>query len=1315
MTMVDKFLSDASFLTPDYMVHSTWMEHGPFAFWLTRALKPRVLVELGVFRGYSYFALNQAVAHDLLDTQCFGVDTWAGDEHGGVYGEDIFLSVRDHNELKYKSQSTLIRSTFNEAVQYFADGSIDLLHIDGRHFEEDVREDYETWLPKLSDRAVVLFHDTNIHDQGFGVYKLWAELKARHPHFEFPYGCGLGVLGVGRHLPPEIRGLFEASSEERALIQRAYSTLGSGVRARFDADTQTAHARWLERTTAAEKEDLVQDLERQKSVAEELRCRLETEREALAKEADRQTETMELLQARVACEQQAMSTEQARQKSAIGRLWVGSTLAQAAMSEELDRQGLAASRVLTRLLLKNKAMSNELDRQKSTARSLRSRLDDAEQSLARAQAHAHRLEAFRAQAGFASSRERFGNLNGLSTGGRRFELVRKKAKTAAGIVEPFFWTDWYLEQHPEAAASGLTAIQHYLTIGEARGFDPNPAFKSGWYSREYRGELQGFDGSPFVHFILYGANELREPNPRRDFQTYVAAHGFTSGLEGFTRYLAEPPAPVWGDPSDEAIIRPFFDEKYYLEENSEAALNGMDALKHYLIRGEALGANPNRAFDVDWYRNVNTDVRAGNGGMFAHFIRYGANEMREPNSRQDFRAYVAAHGFSSGLEAFARYLAEAPELVAEESADQNAIEPYFEEAWYLEQNPEVAQSGLNALEHYLTIGEVLGYAPNRAFDVRWYRSANSDVGTSGANLFAHFIRYGANELREPNPRQDFRAYAAAHGFSSGREAFARYLAEASAAVGEEPSDADLIRPYFDEALYLEQNPEIEHSGRSALEHYLAIGEVLDCVPNRAFDVKWYRSANPDVGANDANLFAHFIRYGANELREPNPRQDFRTYVAAHDFPSGLEAFARYLAEAPSVESDDNVIRPYFDEAWYLEQHPEVAASGQGGLKHYLAKGEALGYDPNPAFSVAWYRNKNSDVVADGNLLFPHFIRFGANELRTPNPRFDIRFYAFSHELTSGLEAFSHYLREHQADQPIAADQVSPDEANALMGDPSVLTSPMRVVVGIVLSNNTSEQIRRIVQTTKMALSRCPFTNGGVSIFDNGSDGAFLDESKLPAEVALFSAGRQLGFGNGHNALMADAFSKGADVYIAANPDGAFHPDCITHLLAMNVMQQGDALLEAVQFPEEHPKFYSPCTLETAWISGACFLMPRKIWEATGGFDPNIFLYCEDVDLSWEAHYHGFKTLTCPKALFYHDVSGRGYSAWRYREMLISGRYLGYKWGSPEFMEWAESELVDRKFALSVEELPTYGDIPVDPERRRFANFSNGFSFAPIRW
>ncbi len=166
------FISQASFAMPELIVESAWIEHAPFAFWLVDALRPRTVVELGVHRGFSYFVFCQAVRQLGLDARCFGVDSWAGDQHAGFYGEDVFAAASGDNR-HYRDFSRLIRGDFADALGAFADGSIDLLHIDGCHTYEAVRRDFEMWLPKLSARGVVLFHDTAEYERGFGVYLLW--------------------------------------------------------------------------------------------------------------------------------------------------------------------------------------------------------------------------------------------------------------------------------------------------------------------------------------------------------------------------------------------------------------------------------------------------------------------------------------------------------------------------------------------------------------------------------------------------------------------------------------------------------------------------------------------------------------------------------------------------------------------------------------------------------------------------------------------------------------------------------------------------------------------------------------------------------------------------------------------------------------------------------------------------------------------------------------------------------------------------------------------------------------------------------------
>ena len=47
-----------------------------------------------------------------------------------------------------------------------------------------------------------------------------------------------------------------------------------------------------------------------------------------------------------------------------------------------------------------------------------------------------------------------------------------------------FDSDWYLATYPDAAASGIDPIDHYLTIGAVRGYNPNPLFDTGFYARQ---------------------------------------------------------------------------------------------------------------------------------------------------------------------------------------------------------------------------------------------------------------------------------------------------------------------------------------------------------------------------------------------------------------------------------------------------------------------------------------------------------------------------------------------------------------------------------------------------------------------------------------------------------------------------------------------------------------------------------------------------------------------------------------------------------------------------------------------------------------
>ena len=243
--------------------YSGWHQHIPFGMFLVGLLKPKTLVELGTFSGDSYCAFCQAVQELELSTRCYAIDTWEGDPDTGYYGPEVFESLKEHHDSLYGSFSRLIKSTFDEALKGFSDGTIDLLHIDGYHVYNVARHDFESWLPKMSDRGIVLLHDVNVREGDFGVWKLWEEISRDYPYFEFVHGHGLGVLAVGRKQPEPFHAFLEATSQDGLLIRNFFFQLGLRLSLKGEHLAQLSAEREEFRRESQRLEDTIRTQERE--------------------------------------------------------------------------------------------------------------------------------------------------------------------------------------------------------------------------------------------------------------------------------------------------------------------------------------------------------------------------------------------------------------------------------------------------------------------------------------------------------------------------------------------------------------------------------------------------------------------------------------------------------------------------------------------------------------------------------------------------------------------------------------------------------------------------------------------------------------------------------------------------------------------------------------------------------------------------------------------------------------------------------------------------------------------------------------------
>ena len=75
----------------------------------------------------------------------------------------------------------------------------------------------------------------------------------------------------------------------------------------------------------------------------------------------------------------------------------------------------------------------------------------------------------------------------------------------------------------------------------------------------------------------------------------------------------------------------------------------------------------------------------------------------------------------------------------------------FDKDYYLINNPDVKNAGINALRHFISSGWKESRSPSQEFDFKYYLSMNEDVKQWGGNPLIHYIKFGEKEHRNPNP------------------------------------------------------------------------------------------------------------------------------------------------------------------------------------------------------------------------------------------------------------------------------------------------------------------------------------------------------------------------------------------------------------------------------------------------------------------------------------------------------------------------------------------------------------------------------------
>ena len=191
----------------------------------------------------------------------------------------------------------------------------------------------------------------------------------------------------------------------------------------------------------------------------------------------------------------------------------------------------------------------------------------------------------------------------------------------------FFDETYYVTNYPDILNSNEEPVLHYLIHGGFEGRDPSENFDSDFYLEKYH-DVKEIGLNPLVHFILFGKSEgrLSIADEEEKVSSYFEKKSESERLDNAKKNSSKRCINLY----DVKVIKrsEYFDAVYYLQENPDVKLAGIDPVEHYLFEGSKQGRNPSLYFDTNFYLKKYEDVSQANINPLLHFIESGEMENR---------------------------------------------------------------------------------------------------------------------------------------------------------------------------------------------------------------------------------------------------------------------------------------------------------------------------------------------------------------------------------------------------------------------------------------------------------------------------------------------------------------------------------------------------------------------------------------------------------------------------------------------------------------------------------------------------------------
>ena len=199
-----------------------------------------------------------------------------------------------------------------------------------------------------------------------------------------------------------------------------------------------------------------------------------------------------------------------------------------------------------------------------------------------------------------------------------------------------------------------------------------------------------------------------------------------------------------------------------------------------------------------------------------------------------------------------------------------------------------------------------------------------------------------------------------------------------------------------------------------------------------------------------------------------------------------------------------------------------------------------------------------------------------------------------------------------------------------------------------------------------------YTNREIVVIDNASTDETVTavHSHFP-HTDLIALEKNRGAAAASNIGFDYALSRGADFILRLDSDTTLAPDFLTHLVqAAQADSQLGIVVGKIYYHAEPQRIWSlgarrtswlytttelgrdqldapayahPLPIDYAWSTG--MLLSRRALELTHGFDPDFFVYYEEMDLSQRVRTVGLQLRSVPKAIMWHKVGELSRSPW----------------------------------------------------------------------